>query len=588
MTVVVTSAPTIHRLSIERFRSIKLLNWFPEKSVNVILGGGDVGKTTILDAIGLLLSPTNPSVVPDTDYYARNDADGFVIEAVISLPAEAGIDHLFKPSWPWDWDGKEPIIPSISDETGVPHNQPIYRVRVRGTEDLELVYEILQPDGNTDSFPVALRRQIGLVRLSGDDRNDRDLRFVQGSALDRLLSDKALRSRLANELAETKVVEGLSDSAKESLKALDKAFVAKSLPNGLDLAITGGPGLSIMALIGLTAQREGISLPLGSWGAGTRRLAALAIAEQNQGAFPITLVDEIERGLEPYRQRLLMTKLQAGACQVFVTTHSAAAISATTSATLWYVDHTGAIGRLEASKIVNHRKRDPETFLSRLAIVSEGATEHGFVSALLEMAFGTTLEQHGIHVSDGGGHENTLELLEALSKGGVRFGGFVDNEDNKHPSRWSSLKTKLDKLLFQWPTGCLDENIINLIPDQSLEALVTDPKGKKTGMRLRSLAKRLGIEDKSFEAIKATSGTELRPLIVAAALGKIPEGTPPDEEAEYEAHDRIWFKSKEGGRELTDKVFSLGIWPSLKPQLLPFCNAVRRSIGLPGIEDIAA
>ena len=70
-------------------------------------------------------------------------------------------------------------------------------MRVRGTEDLELVYEIVQPDGSADPFPVALRRAIGLVRLSGDDRNDRDLRLVQGSAFDRLLSDKNLRSRIA-------------------------------------------------------------------------------------------------------------------------------------------------------------------------------------------------------------------------------------------------------------------------------------------------------------------------------------------------------------------------------------------------------
>ena len=60
------------------------------------------------------------------------------------------------------------------------------------------------------------------------------------------------------------------------------------------------------AMIGLTADRDGIQLPLTSWGAGTRRIAALAIAEQNQGEAPITLVDEVERGLEPYRQRSLM------------------------------------------------------------------------------------------------------------------------------------------------------------------------------------------------------------------------------------------------------------------------------------------
>jgi AAA15 family ATPase/GTPase len=31
--------------------------------VNVILGGGDVGKTTILEAIALLFSPVNPTML---------------------------------------------------------------------------------------------------------------------------------------------------------------------------------------------------------------------------------------------------------------------------------------------------------------------------------------------------------------------------------------------------------------------------------------------------------------------------------------------------------------------------------------------
>ena len=64
------SAPIIYRLAIERFRCIKALSWHPAKGVNLILGGGDVGKTTILDAIGLLLSPTNPATLADTDYHA--------------------------------------------------------------------------------------------------------------------------------------------------------------------------------------------------------------------------------------------------------------------------------------------------------------------------------------------------------------------------------------------------------------------------------------------------------------------------------------------------------------------------------------
>jgi hypothetical protein len=43
----------------------------PAKGVNVILGGRDVGKTTILDAIALLLSPANPATLSDTGYHAR-------------------------------------------------------------------------------------------------------------------------------------------------------------------------------------------------------------------------------------------------------------------------------------------------------------------------------------------------------------------------------------------------------------------------------------------------------------------------------------------------------------------------------------
>ena len=199
-----STASTIYQLKIERFRGIKTLSWEPAKGVNVILGGGDVGKTTILDAIALLLSPTNSTVVSDTDYHSRDDKAGFVIEAVVALPAASGVNRQLKTSWPWNWNGSEAVVPSTEDGAGTT-GDPVYRLRVRGTDELELAYEIVQPDGTINGLPVALRRAIGLVRLGGDDRNDRDLRLVQGSALDRLLSDNGLRSRMASELAKINV-----------------------------------------------------------------------------------------------------------------------------------------------------------------------------------------------------------------------------------------------------------------------------------------------------------------------------------------------------------------------------------------------
>jgi putative ATP-dependent endonuclease of the OLD family len=57
----------IKSLEISRFRGIRHLEWYPSASMNVILGGGDVGKTTVLDAVALLLSPTNSGVISESD-----------------------------------------------------------------------------------------------------------------------------------------------------------------------------------------------------------------------------------------------------------------------------------------------------------------------------------------------------------------------------------------------------------------------------------------------------------------------------------------------------------------------------------------
>jgi putative ATP-dependent endonuclease of OLD family len=553
--------------------------------VNVILGGGDVGKTTILEAIGLLFGTTSPSALSDTDYHGRKIEDGFQIEAIVSLPPQSGINHQLKASWPWVWDGKEACIPGIEegDNTG----EPVYRFRVRGTAELEMIHEVAQPDDTADTLSPTLRRSIGLVRLGGEDRNDRDLRLVQGSGLDRLLSDKALRSRLGAQLAKSNVSEKLLDEKKKALSDLNVVFTERNLPNNLDLAITGAQGQSITALIGLTAKRGDVELPLASWGAGTRRFAALAIAEQNQGEAPITLVDEVERGLEPYRQRYLMDNLQAGNSQVFLTTHSPAALAAASRGRIWHLDRNGVISELDSVETARHREADPEAFLSRLTIVAEGATELGFVTSLIEKALSAPLEKHGVHIMDGGGHESTLGLLEALAVGGLMFAGVVDDE-GKYPVRWQRLSTRLGPLLLRWDAGCTEQNVIGFVPENRLEELISDPRGDKTGARLRTLAIRLGLkgEDKDFATIEQHAGQNLEQLIIAAACGTVPQGKEAEKRI-YKSHAQDWFKSIEGGRELFTKVVELGIWPSLKPRLLPFCNAVRNAVDLVPIADIS-
>jgi putative ATP-dependent endonuclease of OLD family len=578
--------PLIRKLSIERFRGIQSLIWYPAPGVNVILGGGDAGKSTILDSISLLLHPSNSVTLAEADYWRREVDKEFCIEAVMTIPESCGLHSQAKNAWPWRWDGKDAVLPEMDAEGSTSTGEAVFRVRARGTADFDLQFEVRQPSDELDHFSVAVRRAIGLVRLASDDRNDRDLRLIQGSALDRLLSDRTLRSRLGKLLGTSDVKAELEDKAKDRLVELDTAFVEKSLPSGLGLGLSGGQGFSINALIGLTATKENVELPLAVWGAGTRRLAALEVAAIHHGDYPITVVDEVERGLEPYRQRVLVEELEANGSQVFVTTHSSAVLRALDTSTLWYMDASGNVGALPKVAAA-HEKRDPELFLSRFAVVAEGITEVGFVTRLLTKAIGDDLTRRGVRVSDAGGNESALLLLEGLSKSGLRFAGFADDEGT-FPGKWANLKTGMKDRLFRWQKGCLEENLIGLLRLDQLESFIEDPDGEETGSRYRTLADRLGIADKSFAAILAAA-PNIRQLMVETATGTVPkskEGADKSEKTALKKHAQCWFKNPRGGRELADKVFALGLWPKIQPDVMVFLNAIRGELSLGPIEDL--
>ena len=583
----------IRQLHIERFRGIESLKWNPASGMNVILGGGDVGKTTILEAIALLLSPSNSMVLAEADYWQRNADAGFTIRAAVSLPASSDIGQQAKFAWPWQWDGENAIPPvsPLGEADDIPQaDEPVYCLQVCGTAELEINWEIVQPNDEIDPLSAAVRRQIGLVRLGGDDRNDRDLRLVYGSALDRLLADKGLRARVGRRLAEIDLQKNLSEDARTALSALDKTLKRESLPHNLELGLTNSQGLSIGALTGLFATRsENVSLPLASWGAGTRRMATLQIAAATESTTRVTVVDEVERGLEPYRVRKLIATLQTDASQSFVTTHSAIAVGTATQAHLWYLDAAGNIGLLPQQRIAPLQRRDPVTFLSRFSIICEGKTEIGFVSFLLNRAIRGRFHDHGIHLADGQGNESTLSVLEAIAKAGLTFAGFADHEGNA-PGRWQTLKANMNERLFQWQSGCLEENVIKLVDADKLTELVKDQDGDLDGDRLRTLADRLGCAEKDLETLLSAAqaqGKELRALIIAAATGDT-DGAPVGEEKAWKnGHPQKWFKSEAGGRELAAKMFALDLWPALKPVLLPFLNAVRQAAGQDHLQDLA-
>ena len=98
---------------------------------------------------------------------------GFVIEAVFSLPPETGISNQLKPSWPWEWNGKEAVVPNVDGDAGTA--EPVYRLRVRGRpsfRDCQHVGKVFLADAPANSGPCDLFRDFRQIEAHEADSDE--------------------------------------------------------------------------------------------------------------------------------------------------------------------------------------------------------------------------------------------------------------------------------------------------------------------------------------------------------------------------------------------------------------------------------
>ena len=60
----------IRAVEIENFRSVRALTWRPHAGINCLVGPGDSGKSTILDAIDFCIGARRSLQLTDTDFCA--------------------------------------------------------------------------------------------------------------------------------------------------------------------------------------------------------------------------------------------------------------------------------------------------------------------------------------------------------------------------------------------------------------------------------------------------------------------------------------------------------------------------------------
>ncbi|MAW60671.1 MAG: OLD family endonuclease [Planctomycetes bacterium] len=571
----------IRKLTIKRFRGIEKLDWLPSPGQNLILGGGDVGKTTVLDAIGLLLSPYDSIAVTDLDYWARGVSEGFEICGVFVLPPGSGRYQQANQYWPWEWDGNALRVPGEKDQEAALGREGIseaaHLLRVTGGPDLDLTWEVVQPNGDAQRLGVGFRRSIGLVQLDIERSPDRDLSLAFGSALDRYLQDRSLPRRVAGEVQALDLSSVVDEDVRKRLDVLDERLKPDGLPSGISLGVVSGRGTTMGGLIHLFGRKsEQVSLPLSSWGLGTRRLATARIASECRAEAGIVVADEIERGLEPYRVRVLLRTLRTAGQQAFMTTHSPLTVRAAEGATLWYMDAKGTLAELPRDKFDSKTVRwYPETFFSRLAVVCEGYTEMGFIGALLDEMVSEGVEAHGIFLTCGFGNQQARELLNTLAVAGIKASGLVDNEGDS-PGRWARLKEQLGGLLYQWPEGETERNVVAALEIPQLQSLLTDEEGLPRTDRIKHVNVRL--ESSGFTGTWESAELQgLREAIVRSSTKDRSDGTSKEE---AKSQERAWFKSEIGGRELARAIGGVEGVKKKLPMIYEFLERVCSAVGL--------
>lgn len=442
----------IRQLKVSNFRGISSLDWTPCASFCCLIGAGDSGKSTLLDAAEAVLSSRWFSFT-EPDFFACDTSHTVVIEATVgelskSLKSDERLGLYIRG---WTKNGKLRDEPEADDE-------PVLTVRLTVDASMEPVWELVcDRIEETRTLSNRDRSLFGLVRLAGEDA--RHLAWGQGSVLSKLTGDnKEAASRLAEAYRAARAsanlgeIEALTDAAKlaeEFAKGMG-SYVEGAYEPGLEL---GRSGLSSGSI---ALHDSGVPLRLA--GLGTRRLATLAIQKSAISEGAIVLIDEIEHGLEPHRIIGAIAQLKADHAkaretgkptgQVLMTTHSDVALGEAGADSLRVI-HTSRPGR--ATTIARPDSPDairalmrftPRAMFARRILVTEGNTELGLLLGLREnwpaRHGNRPIEQMGAAIADGNG-EQAASLALALVGLGYSTAVYRDSDTTLSPANVAAL-----------------------------------------------------------------------------------------------------------------------------------------------------
>jgi hypothetical protein len=535
-------------LRVRNFRGIQSLDWRIDRRVNCLVGPGDSTKTTVLDALELVLSPRWNVLFGDADFFDCDYNQEILIRAVISEFPKALLNEEKFGLCQLAWDESGQQLKELEEG-----DVPVLAVQLKVGPSLEPEWSVIVSERDPRYISSKDREAFGITRLG--EFVDRHITWARGSALARMSEGtQSIREVLAE--AQRQATHAVRDLKGTSLHECATKIEGFGKELGVNPRSTYGPGLDTRSLgegTSFLSLHDGL-VPLRMCGLGTRRLLAAAIQRQGQSESGAVIIDEIEHGLEPHRLiHLLRTLLAAEdkekGPQLFITTHSPTVIAEIGGDGICVVRSDGANTRVvplpSDDEFKGLVRAKPESLLARRVIVCEGPTEGGLLWALDELlrfnekpSFGLL----GVVASDGGGNTKGPALAVRLASLGYTVCFFGDSDEPPNPDQTMMTAANVKVLLWEGEM-CTEERLLSDVPIHLLQPIYDLACEHYGDESCRSCVRgSLGADGTSFDGnvsawLKAHDETQLR-----AALGKAAKGS----------------KSRAGWFKRWDKAWELG------------------------------
>lgn len=535
----------VRHVEIRNFRGVRQLSWFPKPGVNCLIGPGDSGKSTILDAIDLVMGARRQYTFSDSDFHLHDISQPIDIRVTVG---QLSNDLMSIERYGLYHHGFNVTNCTFSDEPEV-GTEDVLTLRLHVQEDLEPVWSLYSERAELNdqerNLTWAHRQVISPVRLGAYSAHH--MAWGSNSVLNRMSADKAqAASALAAAARQARATfsevgcEGVDDV----LGTVNTVAQNLGVPAQQTQALLDIRGVSFTG--GAIALHDNRNVPLKNLGTGSSRLLVTGL-QKHTGTSSVTIIDEVEHGLEPYRILRLLDELGAKSdnvsTQVFMTTHSPIVLRELKAGQLSIVRaRTIPAPPPQAGQVVQQNivlnsvismsgtqedeqkllRTNAEAFLAPSVIVCEGKTEIGLIRGLdfnyTERGF-RSLIAHGCFWADGNGDPSLFNRARIFANLGYRVAILMDSDVLTAPATLAEMQAS-GVNIFRWTQNHSTESVLfNSVPATSIQALLSIACEWKTSDAVDDRIRRVSDGRYTLELCRDQFQDQMRPFL-AQASGK--------------------------------------------------------------------